>query len=178
MWIDVGRRDVHLVDGWDTLGPRRIEPAPAGPCSMPGCQRPGEHEGLCGRHFWRATSREQVTARQAVGEIQTPWMRHTAGRLADAYLAAVELVERVPLNRWVLLSRVLDQPETVRKRVRTILSLASGRPGLQVEAGHQYRLRVTDRQAAIDSLEETALATHYWRQAVAELAARRGGDQC
>jgi len=175
MWIDVGRRDVHLVDGWDTLGPRRIEPAPAGPCSMPGCQRPGEHDGLCGRHFWRATSHEQVTARQAVGEIQTPWMRHTAGRLADAYLAAVELVQQVPLNRWVLLSRVLDQPETVRRRVRTILSLASGRHGLQVETGHQYRLRVTDRQAAIDSLEETALATHYWRQAVAELAARRGG---
>jgi hypothetical protein len=163
MWIDVGRRDVHLVDGWDTLGPRRVEPAPAGPCSMPGCQRPGEHDGLCGRHFWRATSRE------------TPWMRDMAGRLADAYLAAVELVQGVPLNRWVLLSRVLDQPETARRRVRTILSLASGRPGLQVETGHPYRLRVTDRQAAIDSLEETALATHYWRQAVAELAARRGG---
>jgi len=175
MWIDVGRRDVHLVDGWDTLGPRLGEPAPAGPCSMPGCQRPGEHEGLCGRHFWRATSHEQVTARQAVGEIQTPWMRHTAGRLADAYLAAVELVQGVPLNRWVLLSRVLDQPEPVRRRVRTILSLASCRHGLQVETGRQYRLRVTDRQAAVDSLEETALATHYWRQAVAELAARRGG---
>jgi hypothetical protein len=172
MWVDVGRRDVHLVDGWDTLGPRRVEPAPAGPCSMPGCQRPGEHEGLCGRHFWRATSR---TARQAVGEIQMPWMRHTAGRLADAYLAAVELVQQVPLNRWVLLSRVLDEPEQVRRRVRTLLSLAACRPGLQVETGHQYRLRVTDRQAAIDSLEETALATHYWRQAVAELAARRGG---
>jgi hypothetical protein len=174
----VGRRDVHLVDGWDTLGPRRAEPAPAGPCSMPGCQRTGEHDGLCGKHFWAATSHEQVTARQAVGEIQTPWMRHTAGRLADAYLAAVELVERVPLNRWVLLSRVLDEPEQVRRRVRTLLSLAACRPGLQVETGRQYRLRVTDRQAAVVSLEETALATHYWRQAVAELAARRGGNRC
>jgi len=163
MWIDVGRRDVHLVDGWDTLGPRRVEPAPAGPCSMPGCQRPGEHEGLCGRHFWQATSRE------------TPWMRHTAGQLAAAYLAAIELVQRVPLDRWVLLSRMLDQPETIRRRVRTILALASGQPGLQVETGHRCRLRVNERQAALDSLEETALATPFWREAVAELAARRGG---
>jgi hypothetical protein len=175
MWVDVGRRDVHLADGWDTLGPRRIEPAPAGPCSMPGCQRPGEHEGLCGRHFWQATSRQQVRPPKAAGEIQTPWMRHTTGRLADAYLAAVELVQTAPLNRWVLLSRMLDQPAPLRRRVRAILSLAAGKHGLQVETGHRWRLRVTDRQAAVDSLEEAARATQFWRQAVAELAARRVG---
>jgi hypothetical protein len=142
---------------------------------MPGCQRPGAHDGLCGPHFWRATSLKQVPVRPAVGQVQTPWMRRTAGQLADAYLAAVELVQRVPLNRWVLLSRVLDQPAPLRRRVRTVLSLAAGQPGLQVETGHRWLLRVTDRQAAVNSLEETALATQFWRQAVAELAARRGG---
>jgi len=176
MWIDVGRRDVRLAGGIETLD--REPPAPAGRCSVPGCQRAGEHEGMCGRHFWRSTqmSTQIQAARSLDGARWSPAQRSRLAQLAEAYVLAAGVIERAPLCRWAQLTDLLREPESVRRRVRTILSIASGRPGLQVDTAERYRIRVSDRQDAADSLAQAVLETHYWRQAVIE-AGLLGGER-
>lgn len=171
MWVDVGRRDVRLAGGIDTLDVASQQQQVR--CSMPGCQRPGEHEGMCGRHFWRATAyeRDQHSAQTTV--IARCELPPRYERLAEAYLLAADALARLPAHRWVLLWRAMNVTPQVLRRVRTIITIAAGLPGagIAVDADTQYRVMVTDRDAALLALEHAALSTHYWRQAVSALLA-------
>jgi hypothetical protein len=86
---------------------------------------------------------------------------------------AADLLARLPERRWVLLNRELDVSAPVLRRVRTIVSIAAGLPdsGLGLQTDGQYRVMVADRGAAVRALEQAAMNTHYWRQALAHLHA-------
>jgi len=143
-------------------------PWPAAICRAPGCIAPGEHEGMCGPHFWLATARERKRgpADRVAAEISPQY-----ARLIEAYLLAADLLARLPERRWLLLAHELDVAAPVLRRVRTIMSIAAGLPGsgLGLDTGGQWRVMITDRLAACRALEQAAMSTHYWRQAISHL---------